>query len=1000
MNALRIAVGVVAAMVAVGCSPAQPTCTAGQVLKNGACVAEVTCGAGTTAVNGACVADLTCAAGTRAMNGMCVPDVVCGAGTTAMNGTCVPDLVCGAGTRPMNGMCAPICANGTMTTDGGCVPDVVCGTGTTAMNGMCVPNVTCGTGTVAAGGTCVPDGTVVCTQGTRFDMASGTCVVDPTACANGTTLVGTVCTPDDELLMGAADLVEVEVTDGGAISGTLPTAMLDAGVTFYGCVTPPAPTVADEDLWLVTVTEPTLLDVRVDGIGGLSGAFGIFPASSIPALATFQRIGINLAGDTSQREVYLPLAGTYAIRVDDSRALFSANPVGDANTCYFATVRSKPMPAAQPAMTISQQLTDDGHVRVLSITAGTTGELHDVIASSPSSGLLTPAFVLLKNGTFARSVRADESGLGEPAHAAVGGLNIGGVTTIVLDAVWNFGLAPVDFTLDPAVITSQALPTSGGNVAFTHLDAGSATPWRNYRYFYFDVAAPGVVNFNVAGSVPLDMVLARADAILPTNAIDALAVIDAFGGSGRASFLNEPVRFLTAGRYYFVVYNPATTADGTPHTLTGSLTNLSTDPVTFGTAMPNVALPPTGAAFLSLDLTNPVWVEYGITATTNWGANPVAFSVYPATAEGWLRTGTGTGVGNVFPQFFSNFLATGGNRGRIHFGETNDDFVVRVSGASGASIDFSLLIRNRPNVVDLGLIPVGAPVVSNQTALTNGTPLRFFARGRPGDTMRAVVTPLNAMSDLRVDRFDANENSTAFFDASALGGAETLVGAVGAAPSWVAWSVSNKTVGVPTDFSASVTSTPPRPYVITTGTLPFVDACTGTGSSTLGTGQDDGIFTGQTLPMPFAMFRFFGDVPPATFRVGANGWMSFDTGSVSFGAFSNQAIPGAAAPNGVIAPYWDDQDASTMCRKNDPGGTLVTFQWTAQLYQQPGRNVQYQVVLHADGVIDFIYGPNHLETGGSATVGLEDINGLFGHQVVFNQAGTIAPNTSRTFTPM
>lgn len=982
MNALRIVVGVVA-VVLVGCSSSPPMCPAGQVLKDGACIAEVTCGTGTVAMNGQCVSTV-------------IP-VTCGAGTTAMNGTCVPDLVCGAGTRPMNGVCVPICASGTMSTDGGCVPDVVCGTGTTAMNGMCVPNVQCGTGTVAAGGSCVPDGTVVCTQGTRFDMTSGTCVVDPTACANGTTLVGTVCTPDDQLLMGAADVVEVEATDGGTVSGVLPAAMLDAGVTFYGCVTP-SPTERDDDVWTLTVTEPTLLDVRVDGIGGLSGAFVVVPVSN-PQLARFQRVGVNLTGDTSQREVYLPLAGTYAIFIDDSRALLTGAPTGSANTCYFATVSRKPMPAALPAMVIPQQLPDDGHVRVLTITAGTDGEIHDVLASSTNPALI-PAFTLLKDGVFVRSVSDQTNGLGAPAHASIGH-TLGGVTTIVLDAELNYGLAPIDFRFDPAVIAAQPLPTSGGNASFTHLTASGATPWRSYRYFFFDVASPGVVNFNVAGSVPLDMVMTRVDPLNPDNSVNEFVLIDDFGSPGRASFLNEPVRFTAAGRYYFVVYDPAAPADGTMHTLSGTVTPLTTAPATFGMQMSNVPLPQTGSAFLSLDMTNPVWVEYGITATTNWGIAPVFMSVYPANAEGWLRIGVSTGgPGSVLPQFTTSVPAAGGARGRIHAGETADDFLIRVSGASGPGIDFSLLIRNRPNVVDLGTIPPGSPVVNNQTGLTNGTPLRFIARGAQGNALRAVVTPVNAMSDLRVERLDANEVSTLIVDAALIGGAETLAASFGASPNWIAWTVANKTVGVPTDISSTLTATAPRPYVITTGALPFVDACTGMGSSVLGTAQDDELFTGQTFPMPFTMFRFFGEVPPTTHRVGANGWISFDTASVSFGAFQNLAIPTGAAPNGVIAPYWDDQDQSTMCRKVDPSGTLVTYQWTAQLYQLPGRNVQYQVVFHADGVIDFIYGPNHLETGGSATVGLEDLNGLFGHQVVFNQAGSIAPNTSRTFTPM
>ena len=307
-------------------------------------------------------------------------------------------------------------------------------------------------------------------------------------------------------------------------------------------------------------------------------------------------------------------------------------------------------------------------------------------------------------------------------------------------------------------------------------------------------------------------------------------------------------------------------------------------------------------------------------------------------------------------------------------------------------------------MVDLGTLAPGMPAMSTLTALTNGAPMRFIARGQPGNTLRSVMTP-SATGDIRIDRLDLNEVSIANFDTGGLGAAETLAAPVGAPPSWVGWSVSHKTVGSQTDVTVATTATAPRPYVITTGTLPFVDACTGMGATNLGTGLDDQVIAGNTLPMPFTMFRLFGDTPPSTFRISANGWLSFDTAAVSFGAYQNRPIPTGGAPNGLIAPFWQDQDTSTICRKDDPTGNTVTIQWAARLYQQT-VTVQYQVVLHADGVIDFIYGPNQMvdgsqtdSDGNGATVGLEDLNGLFGHQVLYNQPGVL-PNTSRTFTPM
>ena len=61
----------------------------------------------------------------------------------------------------------------------------------------------------------------------------------------------------------------------------------------------------------------------------------------------------------------------------------------------------------------------------------------------------------------------------------------------------------------------------------------------------------------------------------------------------------------------------------------------------------------------------------------------------------------------------------------------------------------------------------------------------------------------------------------------------------------------------------------------------------------------------------------------------------------------------------------------------------------------------FQVRLHMNGVIDFIYGTgaDHTATTTSATVGAENLGGVFGHQYIFNTAVPTA-GTSRTLTPM
>src|SRR5664279_4130068 len=51
----------------------------------------------------------------------------------------------------------------------------------------------CGPGTQAMDGLCTPTSTATCSDGTILDTASGGCVIDPTACQDGTVLIGAAC---------------------------------------------------------------------------------------------------------------------------------------------------------------------------------------------------------------------------------------------------------------------------------------------------------------------------------------------------------------------------------------------------------------------------------------------------------------------------------------------------------------------------------------------------------------------------------------------------------------------------------------------------------------------------------------------------------------------------------------------------------------------------------------------------------------------------------------
>ena len=902
---------------------------------------------------------------------------------------------------------------------------VECGPNTTAVNGQCVAQ-DCGPGTVLAGDTCVPDGTVVCAQGTVFDAPTGTCVLDPDACAEGTTHVAGECIPDDDLLEGMADFIEnVEPNGPGDanIAGMFDAPALDASTYFYGCVT--ATTDADNDgnldadydTWLVTAGAPMVLEITTDGIHGLSAGFIAVNADQSLAtlLRNWQRIGINLAGDTAKREIFLPAAGTYALLVTDARSLFLGDAgAGNPDSCYFATVKHVATPTPVALTLPSTAGEDTGRVRLYTHTANGVGDILDV-SQQTSDTAWSPAYVTLRNGALAASAASQSSSLGPiPPFDTIGGLNAGDVVTLVADAEYNFALAPQQYTFQLFDIDAQPLPTTGTPV-LTVVERNGTTPtatYADFNYLYFDVATAGIKHFNLVASKPIDMLIVRRDLFTAEGGLDLIAEINALGGAGRALFQGEFVRFLTPGRYYFVARNPAVGVPGGTYTITSTVTDVTTTPITLGTAVDNQALA-LGNRFHTLDLTDPIWIELGVTATANWGVGSnVSLESYDLASSGWLRSGTPPTTipaGNLFPAFGANQPAAApfAPLGRILARDARDFLIrVRPTATPGTDPTYSLLVRNRPNVVNLGTL-TAAPLARVITALAAGAPARFIAFAPQGTSMTALVHPGQLTVDLREVRVNANEVGIGTFDTTLAGGDETLAARFNVAPNdWVAWTVENKTPVLTSDVDLTVNAIIPRPYVVTAPTIAYADACVGGGVS-LGDGLDDEVLF-DTFPAALTGFPLFGEAPPTTFKVAANGWIAFDTTAVAdpdptLGFFDNRPIPTAGVPDGVVAPFWQDLQNLSLCRK--AVGTTVTYQWVGHLWGSPAVRVQFQAIFHAGGVIDFVYGPMHAATGATpdtddngATIGVENLSGSFGQQLGFNQA-IIAPGTARKLTP-
>ena len=865
-----------------------------------------------------------------------------------------------------------------------------CGAGTRDEAGSCV--AACAQGTVLTGDECVPDGSVVCTQGTAFDPTTGTCVVDPSACAEGTTLVEDACIPDDDLLAGAADHREMPEPNGPGdanVAGSFAAPALGTSTTFHGCITATQDADGDGNLdvdfdaWIVTAAAPMVLEVTTDGIHGLSAGFVAVNAdpANEAMLGGYQRLGLNLTGDTAKREIYLPVAGQYAILVTDGRSLLlDSAGAGAADTCYFATVTHVPTPAPVP-LTIPQTTgADDGHVKLFSYT-GADGDILDSTMNAIGPAL-QPAFVSLRGGALHRAAAPGANDV--PAFDVIGGLTTGEQVTLVIDPEVNYGLSPQAYTIDSIELHAQALSTSGGTITVTNLNDGSPQ-YTDFAYSYFDVAAPGVLRFQVASSVATDMVVFRSDLFTADGTFDIVATIDTFGGGGRATFDNELVKFLTPGRYYFVTLNAAV---GGTYTITSTLTSQPMTALTYGT-------PATGQTLTSreglhtIDLANPVWVEAKVDVA-DWGANTLATDIYDLGSEGWLRTGGAATTGSVFPLTAGTAAGSSLALGRITVDDPRD-LLIRTrpvgGGPLGAAPAYSVTVADMANVVDLGTISSGT---STQTlsALTDTSGSRRFIARVPAGALQ-LSDAIGITGDVRIRRVGRSENVLATADQGALGATESLVGRQGAAPEgFFAWMVDNKTTSSST-VTQTVTFVPP---------VPFVDICaTGVQLSAPFNGGADDEYVAQALPVGFA-FPYFGATAPGDVVIAANGFLTFGmaTPTCSSGCFANGVIPAAAQPTGVVAPYWDDLQNVRVCRKD--AATTVTFQWSGTLYNTL-TTVQFQAVLNASGRIDFIYGPDHKADGSSATVGAENLTGTAGTQLSRDAAGSVPPASSISFTP-
>lgn len=902
----------------------------------------------------------------------------------------------------------------------GAPPGKTCGPGTadTDDDGIC--EAECGTGTedMDGDGVCEPIPiTPTCTDGTILDMATNTCVIDPASCQGGTVLINGNCVDPTEGL--AIDLNEgAEPNDDGG-AGTI--TLKPAGQAFVvkGKINPyrddntdgePDP---DYDVYVLTVTAPTLIDISVDGVNGLMGAFIAFPGTDPVASTEWIRYGVNVMGDTSRRDVYFPAAGTYVIGVGDTRSLYlnSGSPpatgagaaAGGPNATYFMSLTVKAMPTPTPLT-----LTNGAAQATGMLSPGAVNfyladtELGINRATLDVPGTPNGALVVANGAQFKTTSNEDFDQFGpRPATTQALGFKTGDQALIVVDTTYHYGPGEASYTLDVNAGTAAALSTIGG----TAMQPESAS---DFSAFYYDVAnADDVLGFALTFDQPV------SGLVLDENlGIFARFTFGTDGSPTGRTFTSYTglMRHQSAGRYYFMVFEPAA-AGATDITATSTIAAQTVTTVVKGTPLTNQTVDTTyqSNAFMYDAGTAEVWHVFNAVGTGTGNLTNAYFE--PSTAYGRLDAlttgGTGTIVNDVTPIFTHTFPAAGAAQGRVLLADDTTTYLVTTNTATvGGTPTFTLDFKPR-TYVDYGTLAAGDAVTRNGETLTPAAHVTYYLlRTAAGNMVDVQTDPVDVALDTRIQLLDRDETVRRTVNNAVAGQDDILQGLQSSTESWTAFAISQPTAVTSTltyNLTAGAATYMAPTYTAATPATTYSDACTGGTTQTLvadgsgnGPANDEG-FASSLITTPTG-FTFFGFEEPS-FRASTNGWLTF--GATTTALFANQDMPLAGGPNGVVAPFWDDLENVTICTKT--AGTTLTIQWTGNRFLQAAQTVAFQAILDAaDQSITFVYGATHVPAGAgqTATVGIEDQLGTAAHEIGFNTANTTPASTAIQLTPM
>jgi hypothetical protein len=846
----------------------------------------------------------------------------------------------------------------------------VCGPDTSDIDGECIPATTCG-------------------PGTRDDGA-GECVPDATDCQNGTVLINGVCVEPTIDLEEGPEPNGLGISAGEASNGPAGTIVLkDEGesTVVHGHLTPfrdndgDGQIDPDYDTYLLSVTKPTLIEVSIAGINGIDGAF--FVRGSTLGLGHWERYGVAVTGTSTQRPLYLPVAGDYFIVVADTRSMTLGNlppvsgvaaTVGGPDAQYYMSLTVMPTPTPTPITLASNVATVQGTIGTDNIQFYTAplGLGFNTAALTIAQDQANPSLVVLNNNAFRAQDTGDITALGDAA-LSVAGIDSGDTTVIVVDPSFNTAFLPVPFELDIASGDASPIPTSGGSASEPVLTTTPDVGFDRFNVYFFDVGSLDELDgLLLHASIPIDAV------VLDENRfVQAYFTIDratlTFAGNTFTDYKGA-LRFPTPGRYYLVAYAPGATI-GDTLAITSTVANMTPTTVMEG-------VPLAGQTTNAFDLlpflydagATDIWQTFDITGTST--GDRTATFMDPLLAYGSLGSlaiTTPLGPAVVPPDppviFSHTFAASPSQIGRIVGDDPTHAYLIAVSTASAGSIALDFAART---FVDLGTADAG-DTKTHDDQLTTAMPRRFYLiRSNTGNTVTLSVSPA-ANLEIRVLAID-EATKQLFAGAGGLHGFDSH--------GLVAFEVdSTQAIGAPIDVTVTA-HVGAAFYGIHAGTTAFVDICpTGT-PVVFAPDSDDGLSTPIDTP---AGFTFYGAAAPKVV-VSSNGWLSFDTSVVDSVPIARELPDGSGEVN--IAPLWGDLVTTAACTQ--ASGTKLIVQWLAGDFSGTG---EFQAILDAaDNSIELVYGLTTLD-GSTSVTGVQNAVDEQSTQIAaFTQF--VTPNTS------